>query len=147
MFRYVALTLTAFIAFGAGRATLAAETWTCTTVLGNGVPDFVVIYTVNGQTLMPSKGIARWKILMNDDNLLIAFSVFKAVGVNRHARNIGTVEVDEPVITYLIFDKARNRLLRLEDLHIAMFSDEFRPFGSPIDFDPTLERARCTRGQ
>jgi hypothetical protein len=83
---------------------------------------------------------------LDDDHLLIAFEVFKVDG-QRRAKNIGVVEVDEPDVIYLVFDKARNRLLRLDAMNIALFSDETRVGSARIEYPPDLQSERCVRNQ
>jgi hypothetical protein len=147
MNRFVGLMVVGFVAFGAARQTIASEVWTCITAVGaKEFPNSTTTYTVNGEMLTPSKGSFRPKILSNDDHLLIAFEVFKVDG-RRRAKNIGVVEVDEPDVIYLVIDKARNRLLTLDAMSIALFSDETRVGSAPIEFSPDLQSERCVRNQ
>jgi hypothetical protein len=134
-----------FLAFGATRPTIASEVWTCITAVdAKEFPNSATTYTVNGEMLTPSRGSFRPKILLNDDHLLIAFWIFKADG-RRRAKNIGAVEVDEPDVRYLVFDKAHNRLLTLDAMLIALFSDETRIGSTPIEYPPDLQSERCVR--
>jgi hypothetical protein len=147
MNRYLGFMMAVFVTFGATRPTAASEAWTCITTIGEKeFPDSPTTYTVNGNMLTPSRGNFRPKILLNDANILIAFWVFKVDG-HRRAKNIGVVEVDEPDVNYLVFDKARNRLLRLDAMPIALFSDETRAGPTPIEYSPDLQSERCVRSQ
>jgi hypothetical protein len=140
------------VVFGA-TPTVASESWTCfpaSSYTGEEFPNSQTTYTVNGDMLTPSRGAYYPKILINDDTILIAYWVFKVDG-KRRAKNIGVVEVDEPNVIYLVFDKARNRLLRLDAMSIALFSDEQRAGSKPtdpkIEWRPDLKSERCIKNQ
>jgi hypothetical protein len=147
MNRYLGLMVVGSVTFGVAWPAIASEAWTCVTAVGaKEFPNSTITYTVNGEMLTPSTGSFRPKILLNDDHFLIAFWIFKVDG-RRRAKNIGVVEVDEPDVIYLVFDKARNRLLTLDAMHIALFSDETRVGSAPIEYSPALQSERCVRNQ
>jgi hypothetical protein len=141
MNRLVGFMVVGFIAFGSARPTIASEVWTCVTAVGTKeFPNSTTTYTVSGEMLLPSRGTRRPKIILNDDHLLIAYYISKVDG-QRRAKNIGVVEVDEPDVRYLVLDKARNRLLTLNAVLIALFSTV------PIEYSPDLQSERCVRNQ
>ena len=124
----------------AGFSSLAdtGEAWTCSKVI-DGKRDDPVRFVVNGQFLFHGDGSSHSKILLEDDKLLISFSVLTSK-VTRRPENSSPVEIEEPSILYFVMDKSRDRLFILSDLSAMTWSGD-----TPITMmDADLDTMDCT---
>jgi hypothetical protein len=115
----------------------ASEAWTCFTVIKD--KKIPTRYVVNGQILLHGDGSSHSKILIDDDRLLISSATYTS-SVVRHPKNSAPVEIDEPIVTYFVMDKYRNKMFTLSNYLAPLMLDSFDKL-----IDPDMDAMDCTK--
>lgn len=115
----------------------ASEAWTCFKIIKD--KKIPVRYVVNGQILLRGDGSSHSKILVNDNTTLISSATYTS-SIVRHPKNSAPVEIDEPIVSYFVIDKAHNRMFMLSDYLAPLMLDRFDKL-----IDPDVDTMDCTK--
>lgn len=110
------------------REARAAEGWTCTQIIG-GKP-FVYKYVVNGDILVHNGGKGKSTIIENNSDHLISYIAFLS-DVHRKPNNSPSVVVADPVVNYIIIEKASGRFTSLTNVTMMAFADSYYELPPP----------------
>jgi hypothetical protein len=127
----------------------AAEGWVCTETLGPDKERFDSDYVIIGETFVMNKGRGHAKILLNDEQTVIAYIAFWNSGFrlrwtekdgNKTAVAVtGPHDNPELITQYLILNKSQNTLTTLDNIRQSV--------NAPLvqDLDPAAKKVPCRR--